>query len=372
MTVLQKFHEIVQSPHAYARKWREETGRKVIGYVCTNVPEELPYAAGHLPVRLLGANEPENVTAPYIFPRGFCSFCRDCFAQVLLGKYDYVDGLMFGLCCSHARQIYQGWQKQYPDRFSHELYLPAYAHVRSAKEAVVSQLEEFKSSLEKWTGETIGDVKLDQAINTYNTNRRLMARIHDLMKTTEPPLNATEMAEIELAGFFIDKATHNTLLEAVLNELVERKIPAKIGPRLMLLGSVSNLEAISLIESFGARVVTDDYCTGTRYYQTEVPSDGDRLSNLAAHMLEKPQCPLKDMPDRKRLAHLSKRIDDFKVKGVFYTIQRQCDSHGLDYPATESLLKEKNIPVMKLELDQSVPAGQLRTRIEAFLEMIGS
>jgi len=198
-----------------------------------------------------------------------------------------------------------------------------------------------------------------------------MARIHELMSAQEPPLHATEMAEIELTGFFIDKAAHNALLETALNELATRKIPAGTGPRLMLLGSVGNLEAISLIESFGARVVTDDYCTGTRYYQSEISGDGDRLGSLAAHMIEKPQCPLKDMPDRKRLAHLSNRIDEFGVEGVLYTIQRQCDSHGMDYPATESLMREKNIPIMKLELDQSVPAGQLRTRIEAFLEMIG-
>jgi benzoyl-CoA reductase subunit C len=372
VTALQEFHTVVQSPHAYARKWKEQTGRKVLGYVCTNIPEELPYAAGVLPIRLLGANQPENVTAPYIFQGGFCSFCRDCFAQVLLGRYDYVDGLAFAVCCSHARQIYQGWQKQNPGRFSHEMYLPAYAHVASAKETIAAQLAEFKTALEKWTGADISDARLDHAIDVYNTNRRLMSQVHDFMKADEPPLNASEMAEIDLAGFFIDREAHNALLEAVLKELVGRKCSAQKGPRIMLLGSVGSVEAISLMESFGARVVTDDYCTGTRYCQTEVSRSEDRLGSLARRMVEKVQCPLKDMPERRRLAHLAKRVEDFRVEGVLYTIQRQCDSHGIDYPATESLFREKNIPVLKLELDQSVPAGQLRTRVEAFLEMIGN
>jgi benzoyl-CoA reductase subunit C len=372
VAVLEKFRDIVKSPHAYARNWKSETGSRVLGYVCTNVPEEIPYAAGLLPIRLLGANKPENVTAPHIFQGGFCSFCRDCFAQVLLGQYDYLSGLVFAVCCSHARQIYNGWQKQNPGLFSHEIYLPAYAHIPSAKETVAAQLEEFKSSLEKWIGTFIDDGKLGQAIDVYNSNRRLMAKVHDLRQADDPPLTASEMAEIEMAGFLIDKKTHNRLLNEFLSELDGHKGGAGKGPRLMLLGSIGNIEAIGLIESFGARVVTDDYCTGARYYQTEVSREGSPLSAIAQRIVEKPQCPLKDMPERRRLPYLAKRADDFRVQGVIYSIQRQCDSHGLDYPVTEALFREKGIPMLKLELDQSVPAGQLRTRIEAFLEMIGS
>jgi len=140
---------------------------------------------------------------------------------------------------------------------------------------------------------------------------------------------------------------------------------------LMILGSVNNnMDLIKFIDSLGGKVVIDDYCTGNRYYQNEVIPQENRLAALADRIIGKPPCPLKDMPVRRRPAHLTKLVDDYRVKGVIYTIQRLCDPHGHDYPVIESMLQEKGIPVLKLELDYNVPVGQFRTRIEAFLEML--
>lgn len=371
MNILDKFHSLVNSPHRFAQDWKARTGGKVLGYLCTNLPEELLYAAGVLPVRLLGTNESENVTRPYIFQAAFCAFSRDCFAQALLGRYDYVDGVMYGLCCMHARQVYQGWEKYRPISYSYELRLPTGLRGQGAKKYIMRELEDCKHSLEKWTGQPISWEALDRAIDLYNTNRRLMLGIYDLMKANDPPFTGAEVAEMALAGMLIDKETHNRLLEEVLKELSQRKNARGDGIRLMLLGSVNNdIEFIKLIESLGTRVVVDDYCTGRRYYQGEVIPEENRLAALASRLIEKPPCPLKDVPERRRPQYLSKLIDDYKVKGAIYTMQRYCDSHGLDYPVIESLMKGKGIPMLKLELDYSVPIGQIQTRIEAFLEML--
>jgi benzoyl-CoA reductase subunit C len=139
----------------------------------------------------------------------------------------------------------------------------------------------------------------------------------------------------------------------------------------MLLGSVNNdIELLKFIESVGCRVVIDDYCTGNRYYHQEVIPGPDRLQSLAKRLIDKPPCPLKDIPERRRVEHITGLVDQFRVAGVIYTIQRLCDPHGLDYPAVEAALKTRGIPMLKLELDCTVPIGQFRTRIEAFLEMI--
>jgi benzoyl-CoA reductase subunit C len=371
VSVLDKFHNIVSSPHQFARDWKAETGGKVLGYLCTNLPEELIHAAGILPVRLLGSNEPEDVTKPYIFQAAFCSFARDCFAQALQGRYDYVDGVIFAVCCPHARHIFDSWETHIPISYSYQLPLPNYLLNPHAKKFLVTELEDFKHSLEEWTGKSITSDDLDRAIDLYNTNRRLMLSIYELMKADDPPVTEAEVAEMALAGMLIDKEMHNRLLEEALEELPKRKNVGGDGPRLMLLGSVNNdIELIKFIDSLGGRAVVDDYCTGRRYYQTEVILELNRLAALATRMMARPPCPLKDLPERRRPQHLSKLADDYRVKGAIYTIQRLCDPHGLDYPVIESALKEKGIPMLKLELDYNVPVGQFRTRIEAFLEML--
>jgi benzoyl-CoA reductase subunit C len=366
-------HEIVNHPHQFAKDWKIKTGGKVLGYHCRYVPEELVYAAGILPVRILGSNQPETITQPYIFQPGYCTFCRDCFAQALQGKYDYLDGVMYALGCMHLHQAFLSWQRHTSIAYSYEFHLPSDLMNRHAKKYIVGELEDCKRSLEAWTSKSISEKDLDRAIEIYNNNRRLMLSIYELMKAENPPATAVEVAEIALAGVLMDKEEHSRLLTEALKELSQRKTEKREGTRIMLLGSVNNdISLISLLDSLGAHVVIDDYCTGWRYYQTEVKPNGNRLEALAERIVERPTCPLKDLPERRRPTHISKLLDEYKVQGVIYTLHRLCDTHGLDYPVIESLMNKKAIPMLKLELDYSFPIGQVRTRIEAFLEMIQS
>ena len=118
-----QFTEWEHNRHDYARAWKERTGGKVLGYFCTYVPEEIPYAAGVLPVRILGSHEPQDVTEPHIFGM-FCPFCRDCLAQGLKGRYDYLDGIMIAQSCLHIRQTFTSWQKHVPTEYSYYLPMP--------------------------------------------------------------------------------------------------------------------------------------------------------------------------------------------------------------------------------------------------------
>jgi benzoyl-CoA reductase subunit C len=371
LSILQDFHDLVQSPHSFARNWKNKTGGKVLGYICSNIPEELLYAAGVLPVRLLGSNEVDDLTGNYIFQAGFCTFARDCFAQALRGRYDYLDGIVTAQCCPHAREVFINWQELHPEKYYYQLESPMYLQNRHARAYLESEIADFKKSIEQWTGKAITNADLENAIDVCNTNRRLMMRIYDFLKEDKPRIAEAEVTEIALSGFFIDKVEHNRMLEQAVSEIASRQPGPTADPRLMLLGSVNNdINLIKFIDSLGGKVVIDDYCTGNRYYQKEVLLSEIPLSALATRLIEKPPCPLKDIPDRRRVTHILNQVDSFRVKGIIYTIQRQCDAHGLDYPALASALKQKGIPMLKLELDGTLPAGQFRTRIEAFLEMI--
>ena len=161
----------------YAQEW----------YFCTYMPEELMYAAGILPVRILGSHEVQDVTEPHIFAM-FCPFCRDCLAQGLKGRYDYLDGITIAQSCLHIRQTFTSWQKHVPVDYSY--YLPMPHHVQSphAVSFLTKELEVFKASLEEWLGRSIDDQAIDDAIEVYNRNRRLTWEIYNLRKSGSPPL----------------------------------------------------------------------------------------------------------------------------------------------------------------------------------------
>ena len=143
MSVWDEFSRVATDRHAYARQWKEHNGGKVVGYMCTYVPEEYIYAVGALPVRVLGGHEPEDVTEPHISAK-WCSFCRDCLAQGLLGRYDYLDGITISQSCYHIQQTYDSWERHIPISFSHHIYTPSHIHKPSALECLVAEFQEFR------------------------------------------------------------------------------------------------------------------------------------------------------------------------------------------------------------------------------------
>ena len=209
MNALEKAHDIVNTPHKFAQNWKMETGGKVVGYLCTNLPEEPLFAAGILPIRILGTNEPETEAATHLFSGSFCCFARDIMAQGMRGKYNYLDGLIHAVCCMHTRIVFDSWRRNLPIYYNYLLNLPTYLQNPHTKKYIIGELEDYQHSLEEWLEKSISIEKLDKAIDVYNKNRRLMMRIYDLMKADAPPFTASEVAELAISGLLIDKETHN-------------------------------------------------------------------------------------------------------------------------------------------------------------------
>lgn len=366
-----KLREWERHRHDYAKAWKERTGGKAMGYFCTYVPEEILYAAGVLPVRILGSHEPQDLTEPHIFGM-FCPFCRDCLAQGLKGRYDYLDGIMIAQSCLHIRQAFTSWQKHIPIGFDYYLCMPHHVQSPRALPFLRGEYEDFKKSIEEWTGKTITDADLDKAIEIYNENRRLMHAVYDLRKADNPPLTGEEAMEMVISNQMVDKAEHTEELKKLLAELPKRKNDRETGVRLMILGSENDdLAFIRMVESCGATFVVDDHCTGTRYFWNEVVPEDDRLNAIAARYINRIPCPTKDWPERTRVAHILKLAKDWNVGGAIVIQQKFCDPHEIDIPAIRKALGEIGVKTLFLEFDVTVPIGQFKVRVEAFLEMVG-
>jgi benzoyl-CoA reductase subunit C len=368
--MFEQFVEWERNRHDYARAWKERTGGKVLGYFCTYLPEEIPYAAGILPVRILGSHEPQDVTEPHIFGM-FCPFCRDCLAQGLKGRYDYLDGIAIAQSCLHIRQAFTSWQKHVPVEYSYYLPFPHGVQSPRATPYLAGEIAAFRSSVEKWSGRTISDDDVRGAIDVYNENRRFLRQVYELRRGSPPPMTGEEAMEMVLANQMIDKAEHSRALAGVLEKLPERTLDRGEDVRLMIVGSEDDdVPFVRMVESLGAVVVTDDHCTGSRYFWNEVEVNGDLHHSLAARYVDRPACPSKDWPLRTRLPHVLGLARDWSVQGVILIQQKFCDPHELDIPALKGALEEAGIRTLFLEFDVTVPLGQFRIRVEAFLEML--
>ena len=368
--MISKFREWNVNRHTYAKEWKEKTGGKVMGYFCTYVPEEILYAADILPVRILGSHEPQDVTEPHIFGM-YCPFCRDCLAQGLKGKYDYLDGIMISHSCIHIRQAYTSWEKHVPVDFSYYLPMPNNVQSPHAIPYLTEEIRAFKTAVEKWIGREITNDDILKGIKIMDENRDLIHKVYDMKKNESPPISGEETMEVAIAQQMVEKNEHS----AALSELVEQLKTSggnNNGVRLMILGSENDdIDFVNMVEGCGATVVIDDHCVGTRYFWNNVDyKNGDPIEAIARRYIERPACPSKDWIERSRIGYLLNLAKDYDVKGAILIQQKFCDPHELDIPAIKKAFNEADIPTLFLEFDVTVPIGQFKIRVEAFLEML--
>ncbi len=369
--MIKKFRELIRNRHDYAREWKERVGGKVLGYLCCYVPEEIIYAAGVLPVRIMSA---EDEGAPTFSQRynvhWVCPFAQGCLEQGLKGDYSYLDGIVMPMTCFHIYNVFTYWTQVIPIPYSRRISVPKAMERKGAKEFYREELMDFKGSLEELTERTVSDQDLEEAIEICNTNRSRMRSIYELRKNAPPPLSGSEALEMVLSNQLMDKREHTRILDEQIESLMDHRDRRGGGPRVMILGSViDNPRVLELIEGEGCTIVTDDLCAGTRYFWDDTPPHGDPLFAIAARYVDRVNCPSKTAGDR-RERHILKMARDYKVQGIIVSHQKFCYPHGTVYPTLLELFRSNGFPNTLIELDRTISEGQLRTRVQAFLEML--
>lgn len=375
-----QFREWVDNPHDYGKAWKDRTNGHVVAFFCTYAPRELLYAGDVLPVRAYGSHRSEEIAHAdeHIYRGMWCPFSRDVLAQGLLGKYDYTDGIVMASTCLHLRQTYQSWATNVSEDgdFQHYFMMPHGTQQEGGVEYLADKLREMVESLEEFRGEPIAEGDLWEAIEVYDENRRLLREVYEFRKEDRPPISGLEAMEMVKASHIADPAEQNELLRSAIEKLEnfdgERRDP---DYRLMHISSENDdRRFMFMVEEdlgFDVTVVTEEACVGTRdFWNTTRGTYDDPYLTLAERYLERPPCPNKDWPYRKRMDQIAALANDFDVDGALIIEQKFCDPHQLDIPRERSMLEEEDIPTLQLEFDASVPIGQFKTRVQAFVEQL--
>jgi bzd-type benzoyl-CoA reductase N subunit len=348
-------------------------GKKVFGWLCTYVPEEIIHAAGALPVRITGYSHEEELEDgnAYLYINN-CSFSRSCLQIGIRGEYDFLDGVAAGSTCDGARRLFDLWHYYLKTPFHHVLTVPR-KYNEKAHELYYHQVMQFKQHVEEFLATEITDDVLRRSIELYNESRALLKRLYELRRSDTPPITGAEIMEVLNASFRMPKEQFNQYLKELLDELVASGNAHKSRARLMVVGSVmNNPEFIKCIEDQGGLVVTDELCTGTRYWSDPVVfSEGESpLRAISRRYLSNFPCA-RMVPSDERFNRVLQLARDFKVDGVISQIIRYCVPYAHDLPLLTGRLKAQGIPTLALDVEYGTSgSGQIQTRVQAFLEML--
>jgi len=356
----------------YVKEWKEG-GKKVIGWVCNYTPEELIYAAGLLPVRVMGGFEefPLDKANAYFYPTS-CSTMRSCFQIALDHRYDFLDGFVMGSPCEHARRFYDIWTYWMKTPFYYPvglLFIYGDESVRHYHDGLL----DFKSKLEEFYGVKITDDALREAIRLYNRTRELLRELDDLRKSDHPPISGAEAMEIMNACLATPKEQFNKILEKLLEEAKStRRNWEDKEIRLMFSGSMwNNYNFLKFIEDQGCLIVVNEICTGLRYWSHLVEVGSAPLEALAHRYITRFPCN-HFYPWEQRMDRMVETAKAYHVDGVVNNLVRYCVALGFMRPLIKERFAKDGIPCYDLEqMYGARGSGQVKTRIQAFLEMIG-
>jgi len=354
-------------------------GKVVVGAFCVYVPEELIYALDGICVGLCAGAEIGYEEAEKYIPRNTCALIKAFMGFKLAGVCPYIE------CCNIivGETTCDGKKKAY-ETFNQitngKVYVLEVPHTKSkeAFELFLKEVYKFKDKLEELSGKKLTLEALKKGVAIANAKRKALSRLEKLRAFDPVPISGLDALLIEQIAFYDDPvrfAEKVNLLCDELENMVKNKqgVVSKNTPRILISGcpfALPNWKLHHLVETSGAIVVGEESCVGKRYYN-ELTDDSfssveEGIEKIAIRYL-KTHCAC-FTPNNERLDDIKNMFKTLKADGIIHYSLQFCTPYMFE---AYKLERDIEVPYLKLETDYSLEdIGQLKTRIEAFIETL--
>ena len=283
----------------------------MLGFVCKYAPIEVFEAmgaeVGRISPSVVSFNQADTLMHP-----NMCSFVKSVLEEVIGSDYE---GVILTTCCDSVRRLCDVLKEQCPEKFIYMIDVPRKVNDFSAK--------------------------------MFTENMREMIRAYEAFS----------------GRHFEEKA---------FQQILERKAEAARlsgapenhdGPRVGLVGTRCSSGVMNVLENHHAQILFDMTCTGLA--RSFTGGGEDPLASYAWELLN--QVPCLRMV---RAGGRERFIEGFKdrLDGLLCHTVKFCDMYAFEYA---QLKGSAGVPVLQVETDATAQSeGQIRTRVEAFLESL--
>ena len=283
----------------------------MLGFVCKYAPIEVFEAmgaeVGRISPSVVSFNQADTLMHP-----NMCSFVKSVLEEVIGSDYE---GVILTTCCDSVRRLCDVLKEQCPDKFIYMIDVPRKVNDFSAK--------------------------------MFTENMREMIRAYEAF-----------------SGRHFEEKAFQQILERKAEAARLSGAPANNdGPRVGLVGTRCSSGVMNVLENHHAQILFDMTCTGLA--RTFTGSGEDPLASYAWELLN--QVPCLRMV---RAGGRERFIEGFKdrLDGLLCHTVKFCDMYAFEYA---QLKGSAGVPVLQVETDATAQSeGQIRTRVEAFLESL--
>jgi len=356
----------------------KQEGRKVVGTFCVYVPEELVLAVDGVYVGLCAGADVGSEEAERFIPRNTCALIKAFMGFKLSGLCPYVEmtDLIVGeTTCDGKKKAYEIF-----DEITKKMYVMEIPNMKQGtdKELWEKEVIRFKEKLEELTAKKITYENLKKATQTVNQKRKSLQRLSSLRAYDPAPISGLDALLVNQISFYDDPLRFTQKVNELCDELEERVKKGegafpKGTMRILISGSpfaIPNWKLHAIVEGSGAVVVGEESCVGARNYR-ELTDEGfssveEGIKKIAQRYLTI-DCAC-FTPNNERPEHIKQMKETLNAQGVIHYSLQFCTPYMME---AYKLEKQLDLPFLRIETDYSMEDfGQLKTRIEAFLETL--
>ena len=382
---LSYFENLLQAANNELIAQAKGEGKVCAAFLCENIPEPLLNLGNAFGVRLFAPNTGSMDIATYYMTSFLCETSRALLERAIEGGYNFADCLITPDGCTMMNRCGENMELLRTmdggdSRFFYEnMEIPLKADENGVNLLVLQCKNHILTPLEKNYGIDVSDSSIRKAVKEHNEICELIQSIGELRKEEKPRITAYEFQVLTLATYVAPKYLLKDKLKETLEEIKTREPENKpYRARIALVGSeIDDVGVIKLIEECGAYVCVDRFCFGS--FPGRVPivlnDEEDALTQVCRHYVYMGQCP-RTMNMEKvygRKAYVNDLAREYKADGIVYQQVKFCDPWAYERLVGSTMLHDDyGFPVLSVDRPYNISAsiGQMRTRIQAFVESI--
>ncbi len=379
------FENLLQEANNELIGQAKREGKTCVAFVCENTPEPLINLGGTFGIRLHAPNTGSMDIATYYMTSFLCETSRALLERAIEGGFNFADCVIAPDGCTMINRCVENMELlktmgEGNDKFFHEfLEIPLKADDNGVELLTLQCKNHILKPLHENYGIDISDAAIRRAVEEHNRVCRVITEIGSFRKEAKPRITGYEFHILTLASYVMPQYLIIDRLEETLEEIKTREPEDKeYRARIAVVGSeVDDSGFIKLIEETGAYVCADRFCFGSLPGRMEIAlnDEEDALTQLCRHYVYNGHCPRMFNMEKVygRKAYVNDIAREYKADGIIYQQIKFCDPWAYERLLGSTMLREDyNYPVLSVDRPYNISSsvGQMRTRVQAFVESI--
>lgn len=379
------FENLLQETNNALIGQAKREGRVCVAFVCENTPEPLMNLGNAFGIRLHAPNTGSMDIATYYMTSFLCETSRALLERAIEGGFNFADCVIAPDGCTMINRCVENMELlktmgEGNDKFFHEfMEIPLKADENGVELLVLQCKNHILKPLSENYGIDVSDAAVRKAVEEHNRVCRVITEIGNFRKEARPRITGYEFHILTLATYVMPQYLIIDKLEETLEEIKTREPEDReYRARIAVVGSeVDDSGFIKLIEETGAYVCADRFCFGSLpgRMEIELNDEEDALTQVCRHYVYNGHCPRMFNMEKVygRKAYVNDIAREYNAEGIIYQQIKFCDPWAYERLLGSTMLREEyNYPVLSVDRPYNISSsvGQMRTRVQAFVESI--